>query len=98
MIEIQGINEVFEKSHGKDPLIIGAAKSCIGHTEFAAGLVGIVKAINTLKHQVVPGSVHLREDNINPSFDLSKVPLNIPTCTVDLPVKPANVPHMGLIL
>ncbi|KAF9524194.1 hypothetical protein CPB83DRAFT_898058 [Crepidotus variabilis] len=97
-IEIEGINEVFQNSHYDNPLVVGSAKSCVGHTEFAAGLVSIIKAIGTLRHQSVPGSVHLREDNFNPSFNLKNVPLLIPIQTTKLHDKPKNVSHHGLIM
>ncbi|KAF8962890.1 hypothetical protein BDZ97DRAFT_1920218 [Flammula alnicola] len=55
LIEIQGINEVFRGSHSGRPLIVGAAKSCVGHTELAAGLVGVLKAIASFQNSAVPG-------------------------------------------
>jgi len=38
LMEVQGINDVFMSSHSATrPLILGAAKSCIGHTETTSG-------------------------------------------------------------
>lgn len=40
------------------PCALGSAKSNLGHTEAAAGAVGIIKAILSLQHGVVPPMVH----------------------------------------
>lgn len=98
LIEIQGINEAFQDSHATHPLILGAAKTCIGHTEVAAGLVGLLKAIGTVQSGVVPGLVHLTAKNINPSIDCAIVPISIPTEAASLPRRQINNPYRGLVL
>ncbi|KIM43996.1 hypothetical protein M413DRAFT_372839 [Hebeloma cylindrosporum] len=99
LIEIQGINEVFQHSHSQHrPLVLGAAKSCVGHTELAAGLVGVLKALASFKYGAVPGLMHLTATNMNPAIDCGVVPAHIPHETVSLPPKPGEVPHYGLVL
>ncbi|KAJ3515067.1 hypothetical protein NLJ89_g1986 [Agrocybe chaxingu] len=94
LIEIQGINEVFKSSHSPEqPLVVGASKSCVGHTEIIAGLIGVLKALGTFADGTVPGLVQLTKDNMNPSLDCSVVPLHIPIDTAavkqnkDLPLR-----------
>ncbi len=41
-----------------NPCAIGSVKSNLGHTESAAGAVGLIKAILALRHGVVPPMVH----------------------------------------
>lgn len=98
MIEIQGINTVFRDSHSDHPLILGASKTCIGHTEAAAGLVGLLQAIASLKNSAVPGLTHLTEKNLNPNLDCKSVPLHIPMEIASLPAKQNGAPHYGLIM
>jgi acyl transferase domain-containing protein len=98
MIEIQGINTVFQDSHPDAPLILGAGKTCLGHTEAAAGLVGLLKAIASLKHSAVPGLTHLTEKNLNPTLDCKSVPLHIPIETVSLPSRQSGAPHHGVVM
>ena len=77
--------------------MVGAAKSCVGHAELVAGLVGVVKALGTFAAGTVPGLVQLTPDNMNPSLDCSVVPLQLPVDTVTLK-KENNLPLRGLVL
>lgn len=98
LIEIQGINEVFKSSHTPDaPLVVGASKSCLGHTELIAGLVGVLKTLGSFKDGEVPGLVQLTESNMNPSLDCSVVPLHIPHENVVLK-QSFNRPLRALVL
>ena len=98
LIEIEGINEVFQSSHGPEkPLVIGAAKSCVGHAETVSGLVGVIKTLGSFAAGTMPGLVQLRADNMNPSIDCSVVPLHIPFETVELK-KSEDRPLRAMIL
>ena len=61
-IEIASIAEVYGK---ENPIVLGAVKSHIGHLEAVAGLVGLIKTIKVLEHQVVPPNLHC--DNLSTS-------------------------------
>ncbi|TFK38562.1 hypothetical protein BDQ12DRAFT_683838 [Crucibulum laeve] len=99
LIEIQGINEVFQSSHtSTQPLLVGAAKTCIGHTEIASGLFGVMKTLSSFTNALVPGLVHLTDGNLNPSIDLDVVPLYIPHATVELPRRNSLTPFRAVVL
>jgi len=99
LIEIQGINEVFEASHSPErPLIVGAVKSCLGHAELVAGLVGVLKTVGSFTYGSMPGLAHLTADNMNPSLDCKVVPLHIPHEPVALKSQDETVPVRALIL
>ena len=55
-IEFSSLARVYGTS-GK-PCALGSVKSNLGHTESAAGAVGLIKAILALRHGVVPPMVH----------------------------------------
>ncbi|KAJ7238282.1 hypothetical protein B0H12DRAFT_99519 [Mycena haematopus] len=89
LCEIQGINEAFSSSQSpsREPLILGASKSALGHTECSAGLVGILSVLLSFEKGLVPGLVHLQQDNLNPGLDCTSVPLLIPTQPVPMPTE-----------
>ena len=46
-----------------DPLVVGSAKTNVGHLEGAAGIVGLLKASLSLAHGQIPPSLHFQAPN-----------------------------------
>lgn len=62
--EVRGIGSIFAATRSADkPLIIGSIKSNIGHSEPAAGLSGLLKAVLSIENGLIPGNPTF----INPS-------------------------------
>ena len=77
-IELGAIAEVFGRSHSKEkPLVVGSAKTNIGHLEAAAGVVGIMKVALQLQHRQIVPHLHLKQRN--PYVDWESLPVQIPT-------------------
>ncbi|KAG6024018.1 Type I Iterative PKS [Claviceps sp. LM458 group G5] len=59
-VEMRAVQRVFAPSSEKgqqkrhEPLIVGAAKACMGHSEAAAGVVSLIKAILMLQRNLIP--------------------------------------------
>ncbi|MFD0904115.1 SDR family NAD(P)-dependent oxidoreductase [Actinomadura sediminis] len=69
-IEAKAVGEVLGAGRSPDePLLLGSAKSNLGHMESAAGVAGLIKAVLALHHKVIPPSAHYSEPNPHIPFD-----------------------------
>ena len=77
-IEVIALGDVY--ADGRDsqrPLVVGSAKTNVGHLEAAAGACGLVKVILQLQHGAIAPHLHLA----NPSNRIpwSRLPISVPT-------------------
>ena len=79
-IEAHALGAVFGAR--EQPLLLGAAKTNIGHLEAAAGVAGLIKAVLVLQHSELPPNLHF--DVPNPLVDWARMALRVPTQTVSL--------------
>ncbi|MFJ6217177.1 SDR family NAD(P)-dependent oxidoreductase [Streptomyces sp. NPDC092296] len=59
------------------PLLVGSAKTNVGHLEGAAGLVGLLKAALSVAHRRIPASLHFERPN--PAIPLAELGLRVRT-------------------
>ncbi|MER6079721.1 amino acid adenylation domain-containing protein [Streptomyces sp. NPDC001833] len=60
-IEGTALGEVFGGSHPDEPLWVGSVKSNLSHTQAAAGLAGVMKVVLSMRHNVIPRTLHVSE-------------------------------------
>lgn len=82
-IEFAAVAAVYGK--GRDRCALGSVKTNIGHTEPVSGVAGLLKAIASLRHGMVPASLHF--NSWNPQIDPSGTRLFVPTDTTEWPVR-----------
>ena len=58
-----------------DPLLMGSAKTNIGHLEAAAGIAGVIKVILSLEHETLPK--HLHFENPSPHIPWDRLALEV---------------------
>lgn len=88
-IEVSALKTVYASSKTeKNPLILGALKTNLGHMEGASGLAGILKAILMIQHNVVPKILHLKE--LNGKINISNFSVLFPTANTAVPVVSHN--------
>ncbi|MDY6996397.1 MAG: SDR family NAD(P)-dependent oxidoreductase [Actinomycetota bacterium] len=62
------------------PLLIGSAKTNIGHLEAAAGIAGVLKVVLSLEHETLPK--HLNFETPSPHIPWDRLPVEVVTETV----------------
>lgn len=75
-IELRALNHVFAADEFEpQSCAVGAVKTNIGHLDAAAGVAGLIKVTQALKHKEIPPTLHFRRPN--PNFDLKSSPFYI---------------------
>jgi phthiocerol/phenolphthiocerol synthesis type-I polyketide synthase E len=82
-IEIEALTRAFrEGTDEKQFCAIGSVKTNIGHLDSAAGIAGLIKTVQVLKHGEVPPSLHFQTPN--PEIDFENSPFYVSTSLHEL--------------
>ncbi|AKG21612.1 polyketide synthase [Calothrix sp. 336/3] len=77
-IEIKALTQAFRDSTDKkDFCAIASLKTNVGHLNTAAGVTGLIKTIQALKHQQIPANLHFQTPN--PQIDFANSPFYVNT-------------------
>ncbi|MDT5139090.1 MAG: hypothetical protein QOD58_3352, partial [Mycobacterium sp.] len=75
-IEVQAAAAVYGVDRDPNrPLLIGSAKTNIGHLESAAGVAGMIKVVLSLQHEVLPQNLHF--ENPSPHIPWDALPVRV---------------------
>ena len=86
-IEVQAAAAIYGREREPDrPLLIGTAKTNMGHLESAAGIAGLIKVVLAMRHGVIPK--HLHFETPNPGVDWDQLPVRVTSERTHWP--PAN--------
>jgi acyl transferase domain-containing protein len=75
-IEVRALKKAFR---GGEPgsCALGSVKGNVGHLDAAAGITGLIKVVLSLKHKMLPPSLHYHETN--PQIDFTDSPFYVNT-------------------
>ena len=83
-IEVRALTQAFRQQGTRaNSCAIGSVKSNIGHLDAAAGVTGLIKTVQALKHAQIPPSLHF--ETLNPRIDLKDSPFYVSAKLADWP-------------
>jgi acyl transferase domain-containing protein/acyl carrier protein len=91
-IEYKALADVL-RTQCKEPLLLGAVKTNIGHLEAAAGIAGLIKLILAIRKNKIPASLHF--DQPNPAIPWQDYPIKVASQASDWPQP--NKPRVGIV-
>ncbi|MDT0377682.1 type I polyketide synthase [Streptomyces sp. DSM 42041] len=75
-IEAQALLATYGQDRDEDrPLWLGSLKSNIGHAQAAAGVGGVIKMVQAMRHGVLPPTLHVDEPSTQVDWDSGSVEL-----------------------
>ncbi|HYO14949.1 MAG TPA: amino acid adenylation domain-containing protein [Thermoanaerobaculia bacterium] len=74
-IEVAALTRVFRGTAPPGSRLLGSVKTNIGHTNAAAGVAGLLKAVLAIEHGEVPPSLHF--ETPNPRIDFAASPFRV---------------------
>ncbi|MCG8490108.1 MAG: type I polyketide synthase, partial [Sneathiellales bacterium] len=90
--EVGAIGRFFGETRSSDkPLLIGSAKSNVGHLEAGSGMIGLIKAALVVKNATVPPSIHVNELRSDIPFADHKIEVATRTHKLDKQDNPVTV-------
>lgn len=74
-IEVAALTRAYGPVRRKQYCLIGSVKTNVGHLDRAAGTTGLIKIVQSLRHELIPATLHYRSPN--PEIDFVNSPFRV---------------------
>ena len=74
-MEAAALTGAFGPTEAKQYCVLGSVKPNVGHLDRASGATGLIKVIQSLRHELIPGTLHFRTPN--PEIDFENSPFRV---------------------
>ena len=74
-MEVAALTSAFGVTEKKQYCLLGSVKPNVGHLDRASGTTGLVKVIQALRHELIPGTVNFTSPN--PEIDFENSPFRV---------------------
>ncbi|KAI9368958.1 putative polyketide synthase [Aspergillus egyptiacus] len=81
-MEVEGLSRVFSRKGGF-PLLLGANKTNVGHSEAASGITAVIKAVLAFEHNAIPATIGVTK--LNPKLKLDEWNMKVVTKLMSWP-------------
>jgi acyl transferase domain-containing protein/NAD(P)-dependent dehydrogenase (short-subunit alcohol dehydrogenase family) len=93
-MEVAALTGAFGPTERKQYCLLGSVKPNVGHLDRASGATGLIKVVQSLRHELIPGTVHFRTPN--PEIDFAGSPFRVTAEPTAWPRRPDRPRIAGL--
>ncbi|WP_197094114.1 type I polyketide synthase [Nonomuraea sp. SBT364] len=74
-MEVAALTRAFGQTDRKQYCVLGSIKPNVGHLDRASGVTGLIKVVQSLRNELIPGTLHYRSPN--PEIDFATSPFRV---------------------
>jgi acyl transferase domain-containing protein/acyl carrier protein len=93
-MEVAALTSAFGQTERKQYCLLGSVKPNVGHLDRASGVTGLIKVIQSLRHELIPGTLNFNQPN--PEIDFVNSPFRVTAENTPWPRTPGQPRIAGL--
>jgi acyl transferase domain-containing protein len=82
-MEVAALTSAFGATPDKQYCLLGSVKPNVGHLDRASGVTGLIKVVQSLQHELIPGTLNFQTPN--PEIDFDNSPFRVTAQTTAWP-------------